>query len=212
MIVPLTNFLLTYLFLVPTSPPLNVSGTSERSTSITLSWDEVPKQHRRGEIIGYQLKIVEQDGGNVTQYNTTTNRSLTIPGLKKFTFYNITVSARTSKGISNESQVFQIRTAEDGKPTVIIDLLLQCENVWDTLGKIWIKVPNMGLALAIIGLERDNDHPRPSSCEHTLPHLPRQPPSSSLPETLEGRWNLSNSTREIWTIWSITRLWFYRCK
>jgi len=101
-----------------------------------LSWDEVPEQHRRGEIIGYQVKIVEQGGGNVAQYNNTTKKRLTISGLKKFTFYNITVAARTSKGISNESQVFQIQTAEDGKPTVITVLLLQCENVWDTLGKI----------------------------------------------------------------------------
>jgi len=136
MIVPLTNFLLAYLFLVPTSPPLNVTETNKSSTSITLSWDEVPRQHQRGKIIGYVVKVVAEQGGvNATQYNAT-DRSLTISDLEKFTLYNITVSARTSKGISNESQVFQIRTAQDGKPTVIVVLLLHCENVWDTLGKI----------------------------------------------------------------------------
>lgn len=80
------------------------------------------------------MKVVEHDGVNVTQYNAT-NRSLTIVGLKKFTFYNITVSARTSKGISKDTTVFRIQTAEDGKQTVIIALFnkypgeLQCENV-----------------------------------------------------------------------------------
>lgn len=134
MIVPLTNFLLAYLLIVPTSPPLHVNGTRESSTSITLSWDAVPTKHQRGRIIGYVVKVVEHDGINVTQYNAT-NRSLTIVGLKKFTFYNITVSARTSKGISNDSTVFRIQTAEDGKQTVIIALFnkypgeLQCENV-----------------------------------------------------------------------------------
>jgi len=136
----LTNFLFAYLFLVPTSPPLNVRGTNESSTNITLSWDAVPIEHQRGEIIGYVVRVVEQGGVNETKYNAT-NRSITIRDLKKFTFYNIRVSARTSKGISNYSTVFEIRTAEDGKPTVKIVLLnkypgeLQCENVWDTLAK-----------------------------------------------------------------------------
>lgn len=82
----------------------------------------MPTKHRRGEI-GYLVKVVEHGGGNVTQYNTT-KQSLTIGPLKKFTFYNITVSARTSKGISNASTVFRVQTAEDGKPTVIIVRIL----------------------------------------------------------------------------------------
>ena len=123
MSVPLTNFLLAYLFLVPTSPPLNITETNKTSTSITLSWDAVPTQHHRGIIIGYLVKVVEHGGGNEEQHNTT-NRTLNISGLKKFTFYNITVSARTSKGISNASTVFRVQTAEDGKPTVIIVRIL----------------------------------------------------------------------------------------
>lgn len=122
MSVPLTNFLLAYSFLVPTSPPLNITETNKTSTSITLSWDAVPTKHRRGEI-GYLVKVVEHGGGNEEQHNTT-NRTLNISGLKKFTFYNITVSARTSKGISNASTVFRVQTAEDGKPTVIIVRIL----------------------------------------------------------------------------------------
>ena len=84
----------------------------------------MPVQDRRGEIIGYLVKVQEHVGGNVTKHNTT-KRSLNITGLNKFTFYNITVSARTSKGFSNASIVFRIRTDEDGKPTVIIVLLDQ---------------------------------------------------------------------------------------
>lgn len=83
----------------------------------------MPTKHRRGEI-GYLVKVVEHGGGNEEQHNTTTNRTLNISGLKKFTFYNITVSARTSKGISNASTAFRIQTAEDGKPTVIIVRIL----------------------------------------------------------------------------------------
>ena len=84
----------------------------------------MPIKHRRGKIIGYLVKVQEHVGGNVTEHNTT-EQSLNITGLKKFTFYNITVSAGTSKGLSNASIVFRIQTAEDGKPTVIIVLLDQ---------------------------------------------------------------------------------------
>lgn len=121
MIVPLTSCFLAHSFLVPTSPPLNITGEKQNSTRITLSWEAVPIQHQRGEIINYVVKVVKSDGGNVTQYNATT-LGLDIGGLEKFTFYKITVSASTSKGTSNASSVFQIRTAEDGKPIVIIVL------------------------------------------------------------------------------------------
>jgi len=126
MIVPLTSFFLAHSFLVPTSPPLNLTGTEQNSTRITLSWEAVPIQHQRGEIISYVVKVVKSDGGNVTQHNAATQR-LDIGDLEKFTLYNITVSASTSKGTSNASSVFQIRTAEDGKPIVIIVALNKYE-------------------------------------------------------------------------------------
>lgn len=143
MTVPLSNFLVAFSFLVPTSPPLDVNGTKENSTSITVSWGSVPIQHRRGVIIGYVVTVVEHGGGSETQYNAS-NRSLNIGGLKKFTFYNITVSARTSKGISNASAVFRIQTAEDGKLisySCSVNCMntrgrLPCEKVGDARGKI----------------------------------------------------------------------------
>ena len=85
---------------------------------ITVTWDQVPEEHRRGEIIAYLVTVIELRSGNEvvnkTAYNVTSLKT-TIPDLNPYTFYNITVSAWTSKGVSNASAMQQIRTKEDGK-------------------------------------------------------------------------------------------------
>ena len=80
-------------------------------------------EHRRGRIKEYTVTVTEVETGNFTRSTANWgNNSIKIHGLKKYTLYNVTVSASTSKGASSESKVYQIRTAEDGK--VIINMII----------------------------------------------------------------------------------------
>ena len=106
-----------YSLLVPSHPPVHVRAVNQSSTSITVSWNRVPKGHRRGKIIAYIVKITDLSTGNYTveEYLNNRTRNVTIHNLKKYTFYEITVSAKTSKGASDPSASYPVQTAEDGK-------------------------------------------------------------------------------------------------
>ena len=99
-----------------------MNAANDSSTSISVTWESIPEEHRRGVIIKYTVTITEADTGNVTTAEADGwNNSIKIDGLKKYTLYNVTVSASTSKGTSIESNVSQIRTDEDGK--VIVNMV-----------------------------------------------------------------------------------------
>ncbi|KAJ7378569.1 hypothetical protein OS493_022557 [Desmophyllum pertusum] len=102
---------------VPTSPPLDITTSTENSTSITVSWGSVPKRHQRGEIIGYIVTITDHNhntGDWCEKFNVSSDHmTITLVDLDKFTVYYVTVSARTSKGESNDSAEYKIQTAED---------------------------------------------------------------------------------------------------
>ena len=110
-------FFLVYMSLVPSSPPAAVVVANQSSTSVSVSWRRVPKEHRRGKIIAYVVKITDVSTETSTEkvYNDSNILNVTIDGLKKYTLYRVTVSAKTSKGASNASREYKLRTAEDGK-------------------------------------------------------------------------------------------------
>ena len=92
---------------VPTSPPVNVSAKADEknATLISVHWGQVPLADRRGEISFYTVAAIGHEGEetiihelNVTGFNAT------ISDLKPYTFYNVTVTAWTSKGASNASE------------------------------------------------------------------------------------------------------------
>lgn len=110
--------ILACLFSVPSHPPVNGTSVVHNSTTISISWEAVPEQYRNGIIIGYNVSIVESDGYLDTEcmyLNSSGALHLTIDGLEKYTEYNITVSAKTSKGVSDESLVIHVQTAQDGE-------------------------------------------------------------------------------------------------
>lgn len=65
--------------LVPTGPPLNVSGQNLTETAIELSWKEIELDHQNGDIFNYKIKyknirtnfLDEKDVGNVLTANIT---------------------------------------------------------------------------------------------------------------------------------------------
>lgn len=85
------------------------------STRLDVSWNEVPNGYKNGIIMGYKIQYTEMmDNGSVeTEDLEPWKRSLSITGLKKFTLYNITVLAYTSKG-DGVSYNKVIMTNQDG--------------------------------------------------------------------------------------------------
>ncbi|KAM6293009.1 phosphatidylinositol phosphatase PTPRQ [Porphyrio hochstetteri] len=90
----------------------NISYKNISSSSILLYWD--PPANPNGKIIHYTVYAMELDTER-TFHKTTSNNSLLITGLKKYTNYKMRVAASTTIGesaLSEENDVF-VRTPED---------------------------------------------------------------------------------------------------
>ena len=84
------------------------------STSIKVEWDEVPRDQQHGVITQYTV-----------MYKTSRERSYEIkvdrlkyavlPGLAKYTYYDIKIKAATSKGFGPESPPIRRQTDQDSK-------------------------------------------------------------------------------------------------
>lgn len=80
----------------------------------------MPDAYRNGVIRGYKVYYLEanSNGSSLTEDVPSGKQSLSITGLKKFTLYNVTVLAYTSKGdgaITSE----ELMTDQDGMPAKI---------------------------------------------------------------------------------------------
>lgn len=88
------------------------------STSIRVSWGEVPSADQNGIIITYEVLLVplETFGGIVTERQlNSTNSSVVVNELQKFLNYSISVRAYTMLGPGNYSNAIIRMTLEDGK-------------------------------------------------------------------------------------------------
>ena len=100
----------------PSAPPLNVNGHNASSTSIFVSWGQVPFEAQNGVILSYTVTYRWLPSGPVQRKNVTAPlNQTTLTGLKEFTNYNITVFASTSKGGGIESTPIVVITDEDSK-------------------------------------------------------------------------------------------------
>ena len=90
-------------------------GHNTSSTSISVSWDEVPAELQNGIIIGYTITYqaqTENDNGMVPA--GPNDRQANLTGLKEFVHYKISVVAFTVKGMGPPS-VLVVRTDQDSK-------------------------------------------------------------------------------------------------
>ena len=109
---------------VPGGPPRNLTAFAINSTSVNVSWDEVPLPDRHGLITGYRLLFTDVRDGkdyNTSQVNVTGGqRTVVVTELGKFRNYTIEIEAFTSKGGSGFSDVLaSVRTKEDGELGVV---------------------------------------------------------------------------------------------
>ncbi|XP_073227916.1 tyrosine-protein phosphatase Lar-like [Porites lutea] len=97
----------------PSAAPMNIQGKALSSTSLLISWDPPPLDHRNGPITNYTVKyrikgeracFVNVDGAKT---------SIRLHHLRKYTTYLLWVSASTSVGEGPMSEKHSYTTAED---------------------------------------------------------------------------------------------------
>ena len=100
----------------PNTYPENVTGHATNSTSILVSWGEVPFEDQNGVIVGYTVTYKALSSESSQTRNVTVQaRQATLTGLNEYTNYSITVFASTSKGGGIESTPIVVITDEDSK-------------------------------------------------------------------------------------------------
>ena len=99
----------------PSAPPSNIKGNHSSSTSIVVEWNEVPQEHRNGEIQGYTVLYSDADGRNLEKTVGASTRETSLTDLKASTTYTIKVLAFTSVGDGSASSGTSVTTAEDSK-------------------------------------------------------------------------------------------------
>lgn len=95
--------------------PLNVRATSITSTTIHVTWEEVPPIDRNGIITTYEVLYEPLETFDILMSLTvnTTNLSLLLVELHPFVSYNISLRAYTSIGSGPYSESILERTQED---------------------------------------------------------------------------------------------------
>ena len=100
----------------PFAAPLNVRGHNTSSTSILVTWDDVPADDKNGIITSYSITYhsLTQNHSNSTTVDHP-DRQVTLMGLREFVNYSITVFASTVKGNGPESDPVIISSGEDSE-------------------------------------------------------------------------------------------------
>ena len=108
------------MFTAPTASPSEVRLQNKSSTSIFVSWGEVPEEEKNGVILSYTVYyVVLEDntpvGSPKSEVVPVPSRNVTLRNLNEDTEYQITVAASTSKGLGVKSERHTITTDQDSK-------------------------------------------------------------------------------------------------
>ena len=101
--------------LAPTDGPSSITATNTSSSSISISWDDVPAEHQNGIITGYKVYIRKEGSSGTWYKEDTSSKQLSKSGLDLWTTYDVKISAKTSIGEGVKSTIVKVRTDEDGK-------------------------------------------------------------------------------------------------
>ncbi|KAJ7386427.1 hypothetical protein OS493_008552 [Desmophyllum pertusum] len=99
----------------PGAAPENLKGRNLTSTSILVTWGEVPADKQHGHIRHYTV-IYKKVSGGPDKTKIVTIKRAELEGLDKFSEYNIRVLAATIKGDGPPSDPIVVSTDED-KPS-----------------------------------------------------------------------------------------------
>lgn len=110
----------TYLFLVPTSPPLNVTGFLDDTEKLIVTWNPLPLDHRLGIILGYHIMYEAQNSGYTQEMNVSSfNLSATLQNVQWGRLYEIKVAAFNSVGKGPPSPLIVLRSPDGSKRNLI---------------------------------------------------------------------------------------------
>ena len=116
-------FILMYVtffyFSVPIAPPRNLTNTTFFPRNVTLDWDPPVRIDQNGEVIGYNLTCIQNNGAQVSGLTATQNSTetiFTIPVLVPFTEYTCRLSSINVVGEGPATQ-YTFETAQDSKFT-----------------------------------------------------------------------------------------------
>ena len=108
----------------PSASPANVTANVLNSTSILVSWGQVPLLDQNGVILSYTVTYTSSRSGSAkTKIVTAPANQTTLTGLNEHTEYSITVFASTSKGGGTKSAPIVIITDEDSKFVIAVFFL-----------------------------------------------------------------------------------------
>ena len=109
------HFLHSYL--VPASPPVNVTAVNITSTSIQVIWKRVPAIDQNGVITQYEVEYNQSTFDSVpTTQNIIVNPTMAVlTGLEEYVEYSIQVRAYTSVGPGPYSDAMNMTTNQDGE-------------------------------------------------------------------------------------------------
>ncbi|XP_042666913.1 Down syndrome cell adhesion molecule isoform X3 [Centrocercus urophasianus] len=101
---------------VPSCPPGNVQATATSPETISISWSTLAKETLNGILQGFRViywaNLLDGELGEIRNV-TTTQPSLELDGLEKYTNYSIQVLAFTRAGDGVRSEQIFTRTKED---------------------------------------------------------------------------------------------------
>ncbi|ELU15655.1 hypothetical protein CAPTEDRAFT_52109, partial [Capitella teleta] len=109
----------------PTAGPSNITASAVNSTSIYLTWGEVPKRHQNGLIRGYKVKyssVQENIGDSEVVIESNQVFEVYLTDLRKYVWYDLQLLAYTRIGDGSLSNPpLSIRTDEDkpGPPSAV---------------------------------------------------------------------------------------------
>lgn len=112
-VIIISFFILPRLFIGPTAPPQNVTGYNTSSTSINVTWNEVPKDKQHGDIIRYT--VMYNKTTNVINKSEVSEKFFELKGVDKYTIYDIKVLAATRIGDGPASDPIKVQTDEDSE-------------------------------------------------------------------------------------------------
>ena len=107
------------LYLVPSAPPSNITGQNTGSTSLKITWEDIPKEERNGIILNYEVYMKLSSSGSYHSPTIVSSKSYVKTGLQYWTLYDIRIAGNTSAGRGVMSNTLQVRTDEDSKSTLL---------------------------------------------------------------------------------------------
>lgn len=103
-------------FQVPTAAPANVTAYNTSSVGIMVFWEQIPKPHRHGYVLGFKVCYKRADKNDSVLYCTAVFAlGIELGGLRSYTPYWITVLGYTNKGEGPSSRPLLVWSDEFGK-------------------------------------------------------------------------------------------------